>query len=609
MRSTPLRRRLATLALTGLAASAAAGRETPELLLHETTATIAGRQVHRLKRIDAATGRVVVEDRDAGGRRVDVSAWRRLRRDPVRPALAARLAAAPEGLHPVVLWLAVDAVPDVAEREAAGIDHDDLRDAELDRARADRCRAAARPIVGLLLALGVVDASAQEGLPVVRGSLDLPRIELLARLPEVDAIYLDRPAAPELDVATRAIKAHRTWNRGIDGNVRVAVIEVGGRVPDDHPALPANLVQDDADACGAATLHTTAVVGVVTSRDGTFGGVAPNAKLRVAGSCGGLSGELLDRIADARAWGARVMNLSWGSDTAGVPGFLDRAIDEESFRYKRMMVKSAGNAGAMGCSGGDDGWVSSPGLGYNVITVGSYDDDGTVSAADDAMATCSSWRDPLSESGDREKPEIAAPGTAIATLIDVDPWVGGSLSGTSLAAPMVTGTVALLIDRDARLKRRPEALKAILLASATANVEGDPARSELDGAGGIRADRADDVARFRNGGWGSLGHACDDADLIVLETFELRAGKRTRVALVWGNDPDDPAYEDRPSADFDLVVRRNGAGIVATSAAFDPAWEIVEFVAPADGTYRIVADRVRCDRDPRRLAWAWWSSP
>src|SRR5262249_6371907 len=153
----------------------------------------------------------------------------------------------------------------------------------------------------------------------------------------------------------------------------------------------------------------------------------------------------------------------------------------------RTVVVAAGN------EGGGTGEVLSPAMAYSVISVGNFDDRNTVAWTDDVMNSSSSYVDPISTHGDREKPELAAPGTNINATTPTSPWIGGIGTGTSFSAPMVTGVVGLMLQRQNWLRDWPETVKAVLMVTAIHNIEGASALSEKDGAGGIAADRADDL--------------------------------------------------------------------------------------------------------------------
>src|SRR3954454_6696574 len=154
----------------------------------------------------------------------------------------------------------------------------------------------------------------------------------------------------------------------------------------------------------------------------------------------------------------------------------------------RTVVTSSGNQA--GPYGAGDGNVTSPRLAYNVTAVGDFDDANTTSWTNDSMASCSSFRDPSSTHSDREKPEAAAPGENITSTTLGFPFTGAVGSGTSFAAPHVTGQAAMLIQRVPSLGWLPETVKAIRMATAMHNIDGASRLSENDGAGGVDAQRS-----------------------------------------------------------------------------------------------------------------------
>jgi hypothetical protein len=169
--------------------------------------------------------------------------------------------------------------------------------------------------------------------------------------------------------------------------------------------------------------------------------------------------------------------------------------------------------------------------------------------------------------------------------------------------------------RHFRLAVWPEAIKATLMATAVHNIEADTRLSECDGAGGVDAVSADDVVRGVNGSWGAKEYDCNSPSPDDVATINLTAGQRARVVIVWPTDPSSPNYleaSSRPSADLDLLlVNAADNNIVDKSTSWDNTYEIVDFVAPASGTYKIRVVRNHCEVSypPNYLAWAWWVEP
>lgn len=264
-----------------------------------------------------------------------------------------------------------------------------------------------------------------------------------------------------------------------------------------------------------------------------------------------------------RPW---VANHSWGADSSGAYTTRDRDFDTGIYDDGWAVFKSAGNT---------SGNITSPGKAFNIIAVGNYND------VTNSMSGLSGYIDPDTKA---EKPEVAAPGSVSTSA--------GNCSGTSCAAPHAAAFAADLLGRYSWLRGHPARLKALMMAGATDNIEGSARLSDKDGAGGI-----DYLNSGYNGTntiwWGGNGSHFDSSG-IVTTTRSFTAGQRYRVALVWlipGSFAYSPtSYHSHSytiNMDLDLSIRSPSGTTVAGSYSWDNPFEIVDFVAPATGTYTI----------------------
>ena len=226
------------------------------------------------------------------------------------------------------------------------------------------------------------------------------------------------------------------------------------------------------------------------------------------------------------------------------------------------------------------------------------------------MADFTSFRDPESANGDREKPEVCAPRRGINSTSIRSPWVKDTGSGTSYAAPMVTGAAALMMQQDPELLSWPEAVKAILMASALNNIEYDWKMEGRDGAGGIDAQEAATKVTERHS-WsaGYLSQADFDAYDNYYIDISLPVADKARAVIVWCVDPNYANYPARPQADFDLYWLDTEGNEITNSESGDNNFEVVGVydVAPA-GSRTLRVHAYRMPSQPLRFAWAvhWW---
>jgi serine protease AprX len=345
------------------------------------------------------------------------------------------------------------------------------------------------------------------------------RLQALARQPGVTAVSLDRPVAGMSMSPGDATGAR--WLReqvGLDGaGITVATIDSG--VAGDHDDLPAATIAHWVDFVGNQGTpyddygHGTHVAGVIagTGQDsnGARTGMAPGARLVVLKALDGAGhGRTSDvvaaldyAVANRARFGIRIVNLSVAAgvyesyQTDPLTQAARRAVDAGI-----VVVAAAGNYGAAPLGGPQWGGITAPGNAPWVLTVGAAGNDGRPARF--------SSRGPAAIDH-TAKPDLIAPGLGVeaaadpaSTLFALHPAarVWGSartvsqpylrLNGTSMAAAVVTGAVALMLQAEPTLT--PNEVKAILQFTAT-----PAAREETDaqGAGALNARGAVALAR------------------------------------------------------------------------------------------------------------------
>lgn len=231
--------------------------------------------------------------------------------------------------------------------------------------------------------------------------------------------------------ADAQINADDVWAQGIDGTgVNVAVLDTG--IDQDHPELKDSIVicesfVEGISGCEDDHGHGTHVSGIITA-NGAYTdakGVAPGAGIYMykvcdaGGSC--YESDMMAAMEAVVSTDAKVMSISIGGGN-----FVGENCDSDPLAAKVNWVASHGIAVAV-ASGNDRFFVSSPACASGAIAVGAVDKEGK-------MASFSNFGPAL---------DIVAPGVSIYSPI-IDGYA--SWNGTSMSAPHISGTVALMLD-------------------------------------------------------------------------------------------------------------------------------------------------------------------
>jgi serine protease AprX len=356
-------------------------------------------------------------------------------------------------------------------------------------------------------------------------SVPISAINDLAQDPEVAYISPDRPVTLMLDNSAAAVNAATAWNSyNLNGSgVGVAVIDSGvSNIADlkNRIVYSQSFVVGDADTqdhyghgehvAGAIAGNGANSTGSIYTR--TFKGIAPGANiinLRVLDQNGNGSDSLVvsaiqEAISLQSTYNIGVINLSLGRPVfeSYTQDPLCQAV-EAAWKAGIVVVVSAGNDGRDN-SFGTEGYATTyaPGNDPYVITVGAMNTMGTPQRTDDIMTTYSS-KGP-SQIDLFAKPDLVAPGNLVVSDLappGVDSTTGASfiptiltediteypqylvpfsyyeqsayngdssnyiqMSGTSMAAPVVSGAAALLLQQDPQLT--PDEVKARLMKTA-----------------------------------------------------------------------------------------------------------------------------------------------
>ena len=309
----------------------------------------------------------------------------------------------------------------------------------------------------------------EKELPLINGfttKVNAKALEKLVMDQKVKKIWFDEPVKAILDTAAPAVKASQVWDLGVTGKgVGIAIIDTGIY---DHPDLAGRIRGFTDFVNGKETPYDDNGHGTHIAGDAAADGIQSKAPYRGTAHGADLIGvKVLDSMGSGflstviqgidwcikhqEEYGIRVINLSLGSSASQsyAEDPVCQAV-EKAWEQGIVVCAAAGNEGP------DQKTIASPGIDPMILTIGSVDDHNSTAFSDFTIAPYSS-RGPTIDNF--MKPDVVAPGTAVISLRspgstldkqNKSARVGSnylSLSGTSMATPVCSGVVALLLEK------------------------------------------------------------------------------------------------------------------------------------------------------------------
>lgn len=366
-------------------------------------------------------------------------------------------------------------------------------------------------------------------------------------------------------------------------------------------------VPDSDTTSGHGTHVAGTAAGSGVAGDGRYAGVAPGAKLYGFGSGEGLSIVVLNAAASlqwiydhglAQDPPIRVVNNSYGGagdyDERSVINKLATALVEER---DITVVFAAGNSGGNGSTVQTSSYGNNPNPG--VIQVANYNDANTGTRNGDLSGTSSRGHAQRPETW----PDLAAPGTFITSTCKVGtvacslgpqtnyPPHYGNMSGTSMAAPHVTGAISFLYQADPDIT--PARVRELLTSTAY----------KFSNAVGY----AEDGSSF------DKGHGLLDARAAILELLEYdedpgvgassRSADGRLHAIATGEAGDHPVGAlDLTGVSVEEIVDPDGDDLFAVRWELRDASDTGAPAGSVEYAYRLFSN---IDGDARRLQVGW----
>ena len=388
--------------------------------------------------------------------------------------------------------------------------------------------------------------------------------------------------------ATKALAAWDTLESGTHAKTRVAVIDTG--VDTLHEDLQENLIKkngkytqfaygtqktvdDDVDEEYGHGTHVSGIIGATFGNGKGGSGIASGHNndlievLPVGSSADGYglyTIDIVESIAYAVKSGAKVINMSFGSSVRDL--VMNKAIQDAYYKNGVAFIAASGNE--------DNNGYSSPSDLKEVLSVNASN----------------RYNEPTYYSNYGVEKDITAPGNAIMSTLPGDEY--NVLSGTSMAAPVVTGIAGLVLDANPNLT--PAQLYNILCASAKQPEDVNTRFDENSGYGIIDADAAVKAAKAASTAVAaeSISVKSGRVSLHVGETYGAEAlvqPASSLAAVTWSSEDESIVRIDAATGIMTGVA--TGETVITASASGKTVTQKVE-VKPTVGVSDIKIDGI-----------------
>lgn len=335
----------------------------------------------------------------------------------------------------------------------------------------------------------------------------------------------------------------------------------------------------EANISDHATMVTSIIIGKsVTINGQVYEGVVPNATVYEMPTINNI--DVYRGIEQLIEQGVSVINFSAGFLTGDVYHDIDKEIDKIIYESNITFVSAAGNIFRN---------VTTPGKAFNVITVGNVQTklDTESRYPEPYPIYASSYEEPAYLAN---KPDISAPGTNITIALTNEERYTDS--GTSFAAPIVTGIIAQMMQAKTTLQLNPVGTKAELLLGADDdkistidNAQVNYHLREKSGAGFVDAAGAVDASLTTN--YMALKFNSVNNPSVIGRYYFL-AGQSIRLVMTF----DKPNYISvETMSDLDdldvCIIEEDTAEVVDEATSGINNVEIIEYTFENSGYYTI----------------------